>query len=91
MKTSESVVKIYASAKKVWQALTVPGLVKQWQFGSELLTTWDIGTPIVFRNEWNGQVFEQQLLPSLCGRNTRARLYPMSRTPAMRARMFLRP
>lgn len=60
MKTKDSTVKILAPAKKVWQALTVPGLVKQWQYGSDLLTTWEPGSPIVFRNEWNGQVFEQK-------------------------------
>ena len=60
MKTSDSIVKIHAPASKVWLALTVPDLVKQWQYGSELLTTWEVGTPIIFRNEWNGQVFEQK-------------------------------
>src|SRR6187455_2030925 len=60
VKTSDSIVKIKASTRKVWLALTVPELVKQWQYGSDLLTTWEVGTPIVFRNEWNGQVFEQK-------------------------------
>lgn len=60
MKTSDSIVKIIAPTRKVWLALTVPDLVKQWQYGSDLLTTWEVGTPIVFRNEWNGQVFEQK-------------------------------
>ena len=59
MKTSESTVVIRAPAKKVWPALTRPDLVKQWQYGSDLLTTWEVGTPVVFRNEWNGNVFEQ--------------------------------
>jgi uncharacterized protein YndB with AHSA1/START domain len=60
MKTSDSVVTILAPARKVWSALTVPELVKQWQYGSDLLTTWEPGTPIIFRNEWNGQTFEQK-------------------------------
>jgi len=60
VKTSDSVVKILAPASKVWRALTAPELVKQWQYGSDLLTTWEPGTPIVFRNEWNGHVFEQK-------------------------------
>lgn len=60
MKTSESIVKINAPASKVWLALTVPNLVKQWQYGADLVTTWNIGTPIVFRNEWNEQIFEQR-------------------------------
>jgi uncharacterized protein YndB with AHSA1/START domain len=60
VKTSDSVVKILAPAGKVWRALTEPELVKQWQYGADLLTTWEPGTPIVFRNEWEGQVFEQK-------------------------------
>ena len=60
MKTTDSVVDILAPARKVWLALTVPDLVRQWQYGSHLSTTWEPGTPIVFRNEWDGQVFEQK-------------------------------
>jgi uncharacterized protein YndB with AHSA1/START domain len=60
VKTSESTVTILAPASKVWRALTVPDLVKQWQYGSDLLTTWEPGTAIIFRNEWNGQIFEQK-------------------------------
>lgn len=59
MKTSESTVKIFAPASKVWLALTVPNLVKQWQYGADLITTWETGTRIIFRNEWDGQIFEQ--------------------------------
>jgi uncharacterized protein YndB with AHSA1/START domain len=60
MKTSESKVDIRARASRVWLALTRPDLVKRWQYGSDLLTTWEVNSPIVFRNEWNGQVFEQK-------------------------------
>lgn len=60
MKTSNSTVQIHSPAKKVWLALTDPDLVKQWQYGSDLITTWEVGSPIVFRNEWDGQVFEQK-------------------------------
>ncbi|HLI17577.1 MAG TPA: SRPBCC family protein [Rhodanobacteraceae bacterium] len=60
MKISESTVDILAPASEVWLALTTPDLVKRWQYGSDLLTTWQVGTPIVFRNEWNGRVFEQK-------------------------------
>lgn len=60
MKKSDSTVEILAPAKKIWLALTVPDLVKQWQYGSDLLTTWEVGSPIVFRSEWNGEIFEQK-------------------------------
>jgi uncharacterized protein YndB with AHSA1/START domain len=60
MKTSDSTVEINAPAKLVWRALTMAEFVKQWQYGSELITTWNVGSSIVFRNEWDGKVFEQK-------------------------------
>ena len=60
MKTTDSVVTLRAPARKVWSALTEPELVRQWQYGADLLTTWEPGAPIVFRNEWDGRTFEQK-------------------------------
>ena len=54
-----SKITINASPEKVWTALTAPELVKLWQYGSELITSWEPGTDIRFRTEWNDQVFEQ--------------------------------
>ena len=59
MATNISTIVLNASVEKVWNALTQPELVKQWQYGSDLLTTWKTGSEIRFRNEWDGQVFEQ--------------------------------
>lgn len=36
-----------------------PELVKLWQYGSELITDWEIGSNIKFRTEWEGEIFEQ--------------------------------
>ncbi|MBO9619630.1 MAG: SRPBCC domain-containing protein [Niabella sp.] len=54
-----SKITINTSIQKVWNALTHPALVKQWQYGSDLKTNWEPGTPIRFSAEWQGQVFEQ--------------------------------
>ncbi|WP_313637361.1 SRPBCC family protein [Paenibacillus sp.] len=59
MSTQTSRVLIHASAKKVWDAITKPELVKQWQYGSDLLTDWQIGSEIRFHSEWDGNVYEQ--------------------------------
>jgi len=50
---------IEAPAVRVWAVLTEPTLVKQWQYGSDLITDWRVGGDIRFRSAWNGQVFEQ--------------------------------
>ena len=59
MATNISIIRIKASAEKVWDALTNPALVKQWQFGSDLITTWKTGTQIKFETLWEGTLYEQ--------------------------------
>ncbi|MCL2826530.1 MAG: SRPBCC domain-containing protein [Eggerthellaceae bacterium] len=59
MASSTSKILINAPAQRVWDAVTKPELVKQWQYGSDLITDWSIGGRIVFRSEWEGGVFEQ--------------------------------
>jgi uncharacterized protein YndB with AHSA1/START domain len=59
MPTNISRIKINAPIQQVWDTLTRPELVKQWQYGSELITDWSIGSSIRFRTEWEGKVFEQ--------------------------------
>ena len=59
MATNISVITIDASIQKVWDTLTKPELVKLWQFGSVLTTTWEVGCDIKFRTEWGDNVFEQ--------------------------------
>jgi uncharacterized protein YndB with AHSA1/START domain len=59
MITSKSTILINATKQKVWDALTKPELVKKWQYGSDVLTDWKVGSEIRFRVEWDGKVFEQ--------------------------------
>jgi uncharacterized protein YndB with AHSA1/START domain len=54
-----SIIYIKAPIEKVWEAITVPAFVKQWQFGSDLITTWEVGNDIRFETEWEGQIFKQ--------------------------------
>jgi uncharacterized protein YndB with AHSA1/START domain len=54
-----STITIDASTQKVWNVLTNPQLVKLWQYGSEVITTWEAGTNIEFVTEWEGQIFKQ--------------------------------
>ena len=58
--TSISKITINAPASRVWEAVTKPELVKQWQYGAALITDWQKGHPIVYRNEWEGTVYEQR-------------------------------
>ena len=59
MATNISTIKINASKQKVWNTITQAKLIKLWQYGSDLLTSWEIGSDIKFRTEWEDKVFEQ--------------------------------
>ena len=59
MATNISTITINASTQKVWNILTKPEMVKLWQYGSELQTTWEPGTAIRFSTAWEDKVFEQ--------------------------------
>ncbi len=58
--TLETRLTINAPVEKVWSALTRPDLVKQYFFGTDLVTTWQVGAPIFFRGEWDGNAYEDK-------------------------------
>lgn len=51
---------INAPASKVWHALINPEMIKQYFFGVEVISDWKVGSPIVYRGEWEGNVFEDK-------------------------------
>lgn len=59
MATNISTIHLDAPKEKVWDALTNPALVKLWQYGSELITSWEPGSDIKFSTKWEDKVFEQ--------------------------------
>ena len=59
MATNISKILIQASPSRVWDTLTKPELVKLWQYGSDLLTSWQVGTDIKFYTEWENTIFRQ--------------------------------
>ena len=51
---------LHAPVERVWQALTEPAIVKQYFFGSELVTNWEVGAPIYFQGEWEGKPYKDK-------------------------------
>jgi uncharacterized protein YndB with AHSA1/START domain len=49
-----------ATLEEVWNVLTNPDMVKKYLFGTTLVTNWQIGEPIVFKGEWEGQAYEDK-------------------------------
>lgn len=51
---------INAPVSKVWDALTKPELIKQYLFDTDVVTDWKVGSPILYRGEWEGKPFEDK-------------------------------
>ena len=53
-------INIQSTPEKVWGVLTNPEKIKEYLFGAEVLTDWEIGSPIVFQGEYNGQQYKDK-------------------------------
>lgn len=58
--TFSKTITIKAPVEKVWEALTKAEHVKKFLFGTNLDTTWEIGTPVKFQGEWEGKPYEDK-------------------------------
>jgi len=53
-------IEINAPAAKVWEALTNPAIVKQYFFGTNVITDWKKGSPIIWEGEWEGKTYRDK-------------------------------
>jgi uncharacterized protein YndB with AHSA1/START domain len=51
---------IHAPVAKVWDALINPAMIKQYMFGTNVVSDWKKGSPIVFKGEWQGRKYEDK-------------------------------
>lgn len=51
---------IYAPVSKVWQALVNPEIIKQYLSNTEVISDWKVGSPILYKGEWEGKAFEDK-------------------------------
>ncbi len=51
---------INAAPAKVWAALTTPSIIKEYFFGADIVTDWRVGSPILYRGEWQGRAYEDK-------------------------------
>jgi uncharacterized protein YndB with AHSA1/START domain len=54
---SQITVMINAPVTKVWQALTTAAGVKEYFFGNEVITDWNVGSTITFKGEWKNEEY----------------------------------
>ena len=51
---------IKAEPADVWASLTDPAVVSQAFFGADVVTDWQVGSPITFSGEWEGKSFQDK-------------------------------
>lgn len=51
---------INASPGRVWDALTNPEIIRQYLWGTEAVSDWQVGGPITYRGTWKGQPYEDR-------------------------------
>jgi uncharacterized protein YndB with AHSA1/START domain len=51
---------INAPGTNVWNALVNPKAIKQYMFGTNVVSDWKEGSPIVWKGEWQGKSYEDK-------------------------------
>jgi uncharacterized protein YndB with AHSA1/START domain len=57
---AEATVTIDAPTSRVWDALTKPDLIKQYLFGTDVTTDWQVGSPITYQGTWEGKAYKDK-------------------------------
>jgi uncharacterized protein YndB with AHSA1/START domain len=57
---AEATVTIDAPTSRVWDALTQPDLIKQYLFGTDVTTDWQVGSPITYQGTWEGKAYKDK-------------------------------
>jgi uncharacterized protein YndB with AHSA1/START domain len=57
---ARAAITIDAPAAKVWDALTNPDVIKQYMFGTNVVSDWREGSPIVWQGEWQGRKYKDK-------------------------------
>jgi len=57
---ANAAITINAPTARVWDALTQPDLIKQYLFGTQVTTDWQVGSPIVYEGTWEGKAYQDK-------------------------------
>jgi uncharacterized protein YndB with AHSA1/START domain len=57
---AEASTTVAAPIARVWEALTDPAMIERYMFGTQVVSTWEAGSPIVWKGEWEGKPYEDR-------------------------------
>jgi uncharacterized protein YndB with AHSA1/START domain len=57
---AKATILINAPDGKVWDALIKPELIKQYLFGTTVITDWKVGSSIIYEGQWQGKAYQDK-------------------------------
>jgi uncharacterized protein YndB with AHSA1/START domain len=57
---AEATINVRASVEKVWEALTDPGIIRKYIFGTTVTSDWKEGSTIIWKGEWQGKTYQDK-------------------------------
>jgi len=58
--TAKRSITIIVPPAKVWDALTNPEIIKQYLFGTQVISDWKVGGSITYKGSWEGRSYEDK-------------------------------
>jgi uncharacterized protein YndB with AHSA1/START domain len=57
---ARTTIRINSPIENIWTALVNPDAIKQYMFGTNVVSDWREGSPIVWKGEWQGKPYEDK-------------------------------
>ena len=57
---AKATIRINTTTERVWDALVNPDAIKQYMFGTNVVSEWREGSPITWQGEWQGKSYEDK-------------------------------
>ncbi len=57
---ARALISINASSGRVWDALVNPDAIRQYMFGTHVVSDWRVGSPIIWKGTWQGKAYEDK-------------------------------
>lgn len=58
--TANASISIAVPPKKIWEAITDPKIIRQWFFGTNASSDWEVGSLVKFSGEYQGKKYEDK-------------------------------
>ena len=74
---AQASIDIAAPTSEVWNALVSPAAIRQYMFGTEVVSTWKKGSPITWQGEWEGKHYKDKGVIVDVQRDDAAQVHPL--------------